>query len=233
MNKKLRVAVVFGGASSEHGISCATAAGVLSAIDRDRFDVVPVGITRAGQWVLAADDADRLRLEGADVPEVVASDGAALTVGLGEGAQSLVAVDAANGASRVLGGNQIDVLLPLLHGPFGEDGTIQGLFEMAGVPYVGSGVLSSAVAMDKHYMKVVLESAGLPVGRYEVITAAQWERDPAGAIARASELPFPVFVKPCRAGSSIGITKVKFPKGLTPASRKPQDTDPKSTFKPA
>src|SRR5690625_3583143 len=108
MNKKLRVAVVFGGASSEHGISCATAAGVLSAIDRDRFDVVPVGITRAGQWILAADDADRLRLEGADVPEVIADDGAALTVGLGEGAQSLVAVDAANGASRVLGGNHVE-----------------------------------------------------------------------------------------------------------------------------
>ncbi|HLR56793.1 MAG TPA: D-alanine--D-alanine ligase family protein [Beutenbergiaceae bacterium] len=227
MNKKLRVAVVFGGASSEHGISCATAAGVLSAIDRDRFDVVPVGITRAGQWVLAADDADRLRLEGADVPEVVASDGAALTIGLGEGAQSLVAVDAANGASRVLGGNQVDVVLPLLHGPFGEDGTIQGLFEMAGVPYVGSGVLSSAVAMDKHYMKVVLESAGLPVGRYEVITAAQWERDPAAAVARAAELSFPVFVKPCRAGSSIGITKVKAREGLKSAIEEAQEHDPK------
>lgn len=158
---------------------------------------------------------------------MVASDGAAVTVGLGEGAQSFVAVDAANGASRVLGGNHVDVVFPLLHGPFGEDGTIQGLFEMAGVPYVGSGVLSSAVAMDKHYMKVVLESAELPVGEYEVITAAQWERDPAAATARAADLPFPVFVKPCRAGSSIGITKVNSREGLEPAIVEAQKHDPK------
>lgn len=227
MNKKLRVAIVFGGASSEHGISCATAAGVLSAIDRDRFDVTPVGITKTGQWVLAADDADRLRLEGTQVPEVVAADGAAITVGLGEGAQTLVMVDAANGASAVLGGSEIDVAFPLLHGPYGEDGTIQGLFEMAGVAYVGSGVLSSAVTMDKHYMKVVLDSAGLPVGPYEVITDAQWGRDPDAAVRRAGEIPFPVFVKPCRAGSSIGISKVSAPEGLRGAIEEAREHDPK------
>lgn len=227
MNKKIRVAVVFGGVSSEHGISCATAAGVLSAIDRDRFEVTPVGITRAGQWILAADDADRLRLEGSDVPEVMEDDGAAVTIGLGTGSQTFVAVDAPHGASKVLGGNNVDVALPLLHGPYGEDGTIQGLFEMAGVPYVGSGVLASAVAMDKHYMKVVLEAAGLPVGPYEVITAAQWERGPDAALARAERLGFPVFVKPCRAGSSIGITKVDAPQGLGEAIRSAHEHDPK------
>lgn len=227
MDNKVRVAVVFGGASSEHGISCATAAGVLSAIDRERYEVVPVGITRGGQWVLAADDPEKLRLEGAKVPQVMAEDGAVITVGLGEGAQSLVTVDAINGASQVLGGNYVDVVLPLLHGPFGEDGTIQGLFEMAGIPYVGSGVLASAVAMDKHYMKVVLESAGLPVGPYEVITAAQWARDPESALSRVGGLTFPVFVKPCRAGSSIGITKVDGPEGLRAAIEAAQEHDPK------
>ncbi|HLS02438.1 MAG TPA: D-alanine--D-alanine ligase A, partial [Beutenbergiaceae bacterium] len=153
MNNKIRVAVVFGGASPEHGISCVTAAGVLSAIDRDKFDVIPVGIDPNGLWVLTEKDVSKLSLEGDELPQVTSNDGPSVTMGLGNGAQSLVAVDAANGASRVLATRDVDVVLPLLHGPFGEDGTIQGLFEMASLPYVGSGVLSSAAAMDKHYMK--------------------------------------------------------------------------------
>lgn len=227
MTKKIRVAVVFGGASSEHGISCVTAAGVLSALDRERFEVVPVGITLDGQWVLTSDDAERFRIGGDKVPEIQATDGAVITLGLGKGAQSVVTVDSAIGASKILGGEHVDVAFPLLHGPYGEDGTIQGLFEMSGLPYVGSGVLASAVAMDKHYMKVILQAAGLPVGPYAVITDAQWQNDEFAAIERASTLNFPVFVKPCRAGSSIGISKVNDPSGLKQAIEAAREHDPK------
>src|SRR5690625_356620 len=149
MTNRIRVAVVFGGVSSEHGISCATAAGVLSAIDRDRFDVVPVGITRTGEWVLVPDDAERWRLEEARAAEVTRAIGPGITLGMGDEVQTIVTVDLEDGMSRLLSAEQVDVVLPLLHGPFGEDGTIQGLLEMAGLPYVGSGVLSSAVGMDK------------------------------------------------------------------------------------
>src|SRR5690625_4792794 len=124
MTEKIRVAVVFGGASSEHGISCATAAGVLSAIDRDVYDVVPVGITQTGEWVLTDDDVNRLRLEGTTVPSISQEDGAAIVLGLGAEAQKILTVDAANGATAILGGGDIDVAFPLLHGPYGEDGTI-------------------------------------------------------------------------------------------------------------
>lgn len=227
MNNKIRVAVVFGGASPEHGISCVTAAGVLSAIDRDKFDVIPVGIDPNGLWVLTEMDVTKLSFEGDELPQVRSNDGPTVTMGLGNGAQSLVAVDAANGASRVLATHDVDVVLPLLHGPFGEDGTIQGLFEMAGLPYVGSGVLSSAAAMDKHYMKVVLQSAGLPVGPFEVITPVQWENDRPQALERVKALGLPVFVKPCRAGSSIGISKVTTESELLAAIDQAQQHDPK------
>lgn len=227
MTNKIRVAVLFGGASSEHGISCVTAAGVLSALDREKFEVVPIGITLDGHWVLTADDAEKFRIEGDTVPEIKDGDGAAITIGLGKDVQSIVTVDSATGATKILGAENVDVAFPLLHGPNGEDGTIQGLFEMAGLPYVGSGVLASAVAMDKHYMKVVLQAAGLKVGPFEVITDAQWKADERAAIDRVSTLEFPVFVKPCRAGSSIGITKVNDPSGLKAAIDEAREHDPK------
>src|SRR5205823_1076580 len=156
-----------------------------------------IGITRAGEWVLVADDP--ARLEGGRA-EVGTTD-AQVLVPLGDRSTGLVVAEPGQ-VPRALGG--VDVVLPLLHGPFGEDGTLQGLLEMAGVRYVGSGVLASAAGMDKHYMKVVLAGHGLPVGPYTVITPRTWRTDKARALDAVASLGFPVFVKPARAGSSLG-----------------------------
>src|SRR6187401_553275 len=149
---RTRVALVFGGRSSEHAVSCATAACVLEALDRDRYDVVPVGIAKDGHWVLAPDDPKALRLAPGHVPEVD-TDAASVIVPTSATDRTLV-VHEAGQPPRTLG--EVDVVFPLLHGPFGEDGTIQGFLEMSDVRYVGSGVLASAAGMDKHYMKVLL-----------------------------------------------------------------------------
>lgn len=203
-SRKPRVAVVFGGRSSEHAISCVTAGSVLKAIDRDVYDVVPIGIATDGRWVLESGDPDRLRIEGADrLPSV---DGERAPVALAQQAAGTdLVVSEPSQPPRTLG--EVDVVFPLLHGPWGEDGTIQGMFEMAGVRYVGAGVLASAVSMDKAYMKVVLAAAGLPVLPSVTVTARDWARDPAACRAQADELGYPLFVKPARGGSSIGISK--------------------------
>ena len=167
--RKPRVAVVFGGRSSEHAISCVTAGSVLKAIDPDRYDVVPVGIATDGRWVLESGDPERLAITSADALPAV--DGSRATVALSQdSAGSELVVHEATSVPRTLG--EVDVVFPLLHGPWGEDGTIQGLLEMAGVRYVGAGVLASAVGMDKHYMKIVFQAQGLPVLPYTVITRA-------------------------------------------------------------
>lgn len=211
--RRIRVAIVFGGRSEEHPVSCATAASVLGAIDRSRYDVLPIGITRRGQWVLVDDDPAPLRLTADQTPEVSAASSQVI-VPLTAGDQTMQVLEPTQ-VPRELG--EVDVVLPLVHGPFGEDGTLQGLFELADLRYVGCGVLASAVMMDKHYMKVVFEAAGLPVGPYEVVTDRQWRRDPEAALERVAGLSFPVFVKPCRAGSSFGITRVTTPGGLREA----------------
>ena len=211
--RKPRVAVVFGGRSSEHAVSCATAAGVMRAIDRDAYDVVPIGISRDGHWVLTDGDPDRLTLTSTRTPEV-AADGAGVVIPLSTTDRTLVTLEPRE-VPKSLG--EVDVVFPLLHGPFGEDGTIQGLFEMADIRYVGSGVFASAAGMDKHHMKVIFAGAGLPVGPYVVITDAQWRRDKAAAMDAVGALAFPVFVKPARAGSSMGISKVSTPKALEDA----------------
>jgi D-alanine-D-alanine ligase len=208
--RKPRVAVVFGGRSSEHAVSCATAAGVMRAIDRDAYDVVPIGISRDGHWVLTDGDPDRLELTSTSTPEV-AADGAGVVIPLATTDRTLVTLEPRE-VPKSLG--EVDVVFPLLHGPFGEDGTIQGLFEMADIRYVGSGVFASAAGMDKHHMKVIFAGAGLPVGPYVVITDAQWRRDKAAAMDAVAALTFPVFVKPARAGSSMGISKVSTPEAL-------------------
>ncbi|MGO1167104.1 MAG: D-alanine--D-alanine ligase family protein [Janibacter sp.] len=212
-SRKPRVAVVFGGRSSEHAVSCATAAGVLRAIDRETYDVVPVGITREGAWVLAEDDPDRLALTPSQTPEVTDT-GTEVILPTKVGETSLT-VRRAGDALDTLG--EVDVVFPLLHGPYGEDGTLQGMLELGDIRYVGSGVLASAAGMDKHYMKVVFAGAGLPVGPYTVITDAQWRRDKVAALDAVAALTFPVFVKPCRAGSSMGVSKVDTPDGLEAA----------------
>lgn len=215
--------MVFGGKSSEHTISCATAAGVLAAIDRDRYDVVPIGVTREGRWVVAADDADRWAIAPGRLPEVTDGDGAQVLVPMG-GAGALSVTDAAAPPSELAA---VDVVMPLLHGPFGEDGTIQGMLELAGIPYVGSGVLASAAGMDKHYMKVVLAAAGIPIGPSVTITARRWRTDREAAVSEVEQLGLPVFVKPARAGSSMGITRVDDLADLPAAIESAQQHDPK------
>src|SRR5688500_11137910 len=196
--QKPRVAVVFGGRSSEHGISCVTAGSVLAAIDREKYDVVPVGIATDGRWVLEADDTTRLAISGSTLPEVDATRSMVALLGAA-GSTDLVVTEATQ-VPQTLG--SVDVVFPLLHGPWGEDGTLQGMLEMAGVRYVGSGVLASAVGMDKAYMKIVLEAAGLPVTPGITITRREWQADQVSAIERVEALGYPSFAKPARGGSS-------------------------------
>lgn len=200
---KLTVALLFGGRSSEHSISCATAGGVLAAIDRDRYRVIPIGITRDGTFVLEDDDPAKFALGAGALPEVVDNGtrvrwpdstlNRELTVVGADGPRSLGAVD---------------LVFPILHGPFGEDGTVQGMLELLGLPYVGSGVLASSLGMDKHFTKTVFQQAALPVAPWRTITAEDWAEAPGTAYAALEELGLPVFVKPARAGSSVGVSKV-------------------------
>ncbi|WP_104042159.1 D-alanine--D-alanine ligase family protein [Arthrobacter sp. ZGTC412] len=201
---KPRVAVLFGGRSSEHAVSCVTAAGVLGAINKDKYEVIPIGIAKSGQWVLAAADTAQWSLAASSLPEVVPSQQTVTLAQIGGEHQLIVA--SPNEVPQELGA--VDVVFPLLHGPFGEDGTIQGLLELSDTRYVGAGVLASAVGMDKHFMKVVFEAAGLQVGPYIAVTDRQWRKDAESVRKQVDRLGFPVFVKPARAGSSMGISKV-------------------------
>ena len=209
--RKIRVAVVFGGRGPEHSVSCMGGGNILGAIDRSTYDVIPVGITREGRWVLVADAPGRLAVTDGQLPsvEAVAEPGGQVVPWAGQA----VTTSAPAQIPHLLG--DVDVVLPVLHGPFGEDGTIQGLLEMAGVPYVGAGVLASAVSMDKEYMKIIFQAKGLPVGPHVVLRERDWplESDPAADLERKpaldaiAELGWPVFVKPARGGSSIGTSK--------------------------
>ncbi|WP_326759342.1 D-alanine--D-alanine ligase [Streptomyces phaeochromogenes] len=229
--RKPRVAVVFGGRSSEHGISMVTAGAVLRAIDRTKYDVLPIGITREGRWVLTADEPERMAITERRTPDVEelaesSEGGVILPV---DPANREVVYSEPGSVPKALG--EVDVVFPMLHGPYGEDGTLQGLLELSGVPYVGSGVLASAVGQDKEYMKRVFISFGLPVGPYVVIRPREWELDESTArkkiIDFAGEHGWPLFVKPARAGSSIGITKVDDLSGLDEAIAAARQHDPK------
>ena len=222
--RKPRVAVVFGGRSGEHTISCATAAGVLSAIDRDRYEVLPIGITLSGQWVLVDDDPAALALDDSRPPVEITADGLGrgeLAVQLGSGALTALTPSGPD----VLGG--VDVVLPLLHGPYGEDGTIQGMLEMLGIRYVGCGVLASAAGMDKQVTKVLLSAAGIATAPHVVIEPHRWKRDRDAVLQACEELDYPLFVKPARAGSSLGITKVERREDLLAAIETARAVDPK------
>lgn len=183
--RPIDVCVIFGGQSSEHSISCLSAASVLAAIDRTRYRVQAIGITSAGTWCRVSDDPAMWRRDGRHLPSVVAT----------EDVVSLADISA-------------DVVFPVLHGPYGEDGTIQGALELRGIPYVGSGVLASALTMDKHATKRMLQAAGLPVGVSYTVTDGDWSVRRNEVLAEISRLQFPLFVKPSRAGSSVGISKV-------------------------
>ncbi|MET9620405.1 MULTISPECIES: D-alanine--D-alanine ligase family protein [unclassified Streptomyces] len=229
--RKPRVAVVFGGRSSEHAISVVTAGAVLRAIDRTKYDVLPIGITTDGRWALTADAPERMAIADRSLPSV-----ADLTES--EQGGVVLSVDPANrevvytepgAVPKALG--EVDVVFPMLHGPYGEDGTLQGLLELSGVPYVGAGVLASAVGQDKEYMKRVFTSFGLPVGPYEVVRPREWDQNPAAARKRIVEFAathgWPLFVKPARGGSSMGITKVDDLSGLDEAIEEARRHDPK------
>ena len=227
---RLRVMVLFGGRSSEHPVSCVTAAGVLRALDPEKYEVVPVGITPTGQWAAVQSDPDQWSLSGAELPQVPEPQTPLVLSSTPTGHELLPARTTSSREDRsaeVPGVGAVDVVFPVLHGPFGEDGTLQGLLEMAAVPYVGPGVLASAVGMDKHFMKVAFQAAGLTVGPWETITDRQWRADPQASLDRAAGLQFPVFVKPARAGSSIGISRVTEPAALQDAIEEARRFDPK------
>jgi D-alanine-D-alanine ligase len=218
--RKVRVAVVFGGRSAEHAVSCASAGLVLGALDSGKYDVVPIGIARDGRWVLTSGDVSRLALTGGELPsvEAIATPGVSVTPQAGPGGGALVFSPAASVPADL---GEVDVVLPLLHGAYGEDGTIQGLLEMAGVKYAGAGVLASAVGMDKEYMKLLFTARGLPIGPYAVVRDRDWGSAASDERKRVldeiGELGWPVFVKPARGGSSIGTSRAADPDELEAA----------------
>jgi D-alanine-D-alanine ligase len=201
---RIRVAVVYGGRSSEHAISCVSAGSILRHLDPSRFDVVPVGIARDGSWLRADADPEELVIADGRLPEVV---------GGSENPLSRV--------GEVLA--DIDVVFPILHGPYGEDGTVQGLLELAGLPYVGAGVFASAAGMDKEFTKKILAAAGLPIGDFTVLRPHQ----SAPTAPDIERLGFPLFVKPARGGSSIGVSRVTGPDDVPGAIAEARRHDPK------
>ncbi|WP_376788869.1 D-alanine--D-alanine ligase family protein [Thermoflexus sp.] len=222
MKRRIRVGVLFGGKSGEHEVSLLSAQSVIRALDKTKYEVIPIGITKEGRWLTRGDPmkaltggavtmADLLGTPSIVEPESIISPPVPRRRELIPGVQAE-------------GIPEVDVIFPVLHGPFGEDGTIQGLLELAGIPYVGAGVLASAVGMDKAVMKDVFRAHGLPVAWYIVIFRREWERDPEGVMDRIEqELGFPCFVKPANLGSSVGVSKVKrreeLPAALAEAAR--------------
>ena len=239
MTKKLRAGILFGGRSGEHEVSLLSAASILKAIDRKKFDVVPIGINKSGHWLTSGAAQGLLEGSAPVVPQLAAvaeqsakprkklrAGDPAATPGarvLAEGQPTLLAPQPAEPASSIdssaaLGGQSLDVVFPVLHGTFGEDGTIQGLFELAGIAYVGSGVLGSSAGMDKDVMKRLFAQAGLPIIKHVTLLRADWERQPRKAIAQVEAmLKYPLFVKPANLGSSVGISKAHNRSELGPA----------------
>ncbi|PUB24407.1 D-alanine--D-alanine ligase [Promicromonospora sp. AC04] len=220
---RTRVVILFGGRSGEHGISVATAGGVLGAIDRSKYEVVPVGINPNGRWVVAADEPERWVITDGKAPEVPASD-AEVVLPLTVGDAGLRVLEPGR-VPAVL--SDVDVVFPLLHGPYGEDGTVQGLLELADARYVGSGVLASAVGMDKHFMKMIFAAQGLPIGRYTVIKPGDWDARRDVVLQVIEPLGLPLFVKPARAGSSLGVSRVDSLDDLPAAVEEARRHDPK------
>ncbi|HEX8179744.1 MAG TPA: D-alanine--D-alanine ligase family protein [Pyrinomonadaceae bacterium] len=207
MKQKLRVGVVFGGRSGEHEVAVRSAGAVVEAMDTEKYEVVPIAITKAGRWLSPAESARLLAAEAQGrLPQAVERKTDALAV-VGDPSRSsgLVAFAADGGPAKA---QKLDLIFPVLHGTYGEDGTVQGLLEMAGVPYVGCGVLASACGMDKVAMKVLFRDAGLPLCAYLWCLRSEWERDRAAVLRRVvRKLGFPCFVKPANLGSSVGISK--------------------------
>lgn len=196
--RRIRAIVLFGGKSGEHDVSLRSAQTVIGALDPDRYEVIPVGITRDGQW-----------LNGGDPMTALTATSPLFAIADGGETQSKVPVAVDAGLPAALSADEVDIVIPVLHGPMGEDGTVQGMLELSGIPYVGSGVLGSAVAMDKGIAKTILAQAGIPQVPWLTVTRREWERDPGAVTARvADELGFPCFTKPANMGSSVGVAKV-------------------------
>lgn len=224
--KRLRVGVLYGGRSGEHEVSLASAAAVFANVDRTRYEAVPIRIEKDGRWTLA--DKPPLASSAAEVIEHARME-AAHPVRAGRevhlvprpGDETMLAIDrsaAGDAARATITGLSLDIIFPVLHGPYGEDGTVQGLLELAGVPYVGAGVLASATGMDKAIAKVLFAARGLPVGPYDVVLRREWMHDPSPIARRlVKKLGLPLFVKPANLGSSVGISKVKDASALGPA----------------
>lgn len=221
--RRKRIVVLYGGRADEHPISCVSAAGVLGAMDTDRFEPVPIGITKEGQWVVSPVDPRTYSLGGASqdsaagstsMPEVIASGARSVVLDTGKGSEGFF-IREQDGSLSSLG--HVDAVFPVLHGPYGEDGTVQGLLEMMGVPYVGCGVFASAACMDKHFTKTLLQAAGIPVVPGITVDVRGFDADDGfGRDARkvldsihAAHLRYPLFVKPSRAGSSFGVSKLE------------------------
>jgi D-alanine-D-alanine ligase len=216
---KTRVAVVFGGRSTEHAISCVSAGNILGALDPDEFEVVPVGITREGQWVLTDGNAGALAIEARRLPEITSASGSAVVLPGDPTTGGLVVLSPTEGASAL---GDVDVVFPVLHGAYGEDGTIQGLLEMAGIPYVGANVFASAASLDKEFQKKLCVAAGIPVGDFVVLRAGA-----SMSVADQERIGLPAFVKPARGGSSAGITRVTDWADLDAAMARARSVDPK------
>ncbi|HYX50671.1 MAG TPA: D-alanine--D-alanine ligase family protein, partial [Ktedonobacteraceae bacterium] len=203
--KKIRIGIIFGGRSGEHEVSLASAESVMANLDRDKYEIVPIGITREGSWLLGTEP-QMLRAAGPyDSHDIGLETTRAVTLTSDPRLRRLIPVE--NGEEL---GNEgaIDVIFPVLHGTYGEDGALQGLLEMANVPYVGCGVLGSALGMDKEKMKLVFQAVGLPVAKYMVFRRNHWEHKPEFILdAVEQRLGFPCFVKPVNLGSSVGINK--------------------------
>jgi D-alanine-D-alanine ligase len=217
---RIRVAVVFGGRSNEHAISCVSAGSILRNLDPHRFEVVAVGITPDGSWVLTDGDPNALAITGRQLPGVSSESGTELALAA-DPRRAGQLVSLSPGGAEVLA--SVDVVFPVLHGPYGEDGTVQGLLELAGVPYVGAGVLASAAGMDKEFTKKLLVAEGLPVGAYAVLRPSQVTLD----AGQRERLGLPVFVKPARGGSSIGVSRVTSWEELPAAIAHARQHDPK------
>jgi D-alanine-D-alanine ligase len=217
---RVRVAVVFGGRSNEHAISCVSAGSVLRNLDPERFEVVAVGITPEGSWVLTDGDPDSLAIANRQLPGVSSESGTELALTADPRLAGQL-VSLAPGGAEVL--VSVDVVFPVLHGPYGEDGTIQGLLELAGVPYVGAGVLASAAGMDKEFTKKLLVAEGLPIGDYAVLRPSETTLD----AKQLDRLGVPAFVKPARGGSSIGVSRVNNRQELPAAIAHARQHDPK------
>ena len=214
------MAVIYGGRSNEHAISCMSAGSILRNLDAQRFDMVSIGITKQGSWVLTGADPAALAIAGGRLPSVTASSGTELALPADPGRHGEL-ISLGRDAGQVLA--SVDVVFPVLHGPYGEDGTIQGLLELAGVPYVGAGVFASAAGMDKEFTKKLLAANGLPIVDHVVLRPAQ----PTLAPEQLHRLGLPVFVKPARGGSSIGVSRVRTPGALAAAIDEARKHDPK------